>query len=82
MNSQPEPKSNTLDTNTLGWCQAIHVVTVHGHDDRVSHLLVPLLHWLVFSREVIFTVRGSRMACVTHRDVPYVIFSHSMYASP
>ena len=68
-------------------CQAIRMVTILASHDRISYLLAPLLYWLLSSREVIFTVQGSRTACIAPSLVhtsgcPVRRFLHHVYVSP
>ena len=47
-------------------CQTICTVTFLASHDRIIYLLAPLLYWLhSSSREVLFTMQGSRTACIT-----------------
>ena len=63
------------------------MVTILASHDRIFYLLAPLLYWLLSSREVIFTVQGSRTACITQSlthtsGCPVRRFLHRMYVSP
>ena len=62
------------------------MVTILASHDRIFYILAPLLHWLLPSRELIFTVQGSRTACIarslTHTsEYPVRNFLHRMYVS-
>jgi hypothetical protein len=63
------------------------MVTFLASHDRIFYLLAPLLYWLLSSREVIFTVQGSRTACITQSlthtsGCPVRRVLHRMYVSP
>jgi len=63
------------------------MVTILASHDRIFYLLAPLLYWLLSSREVIFTVQGSRTACITQSlthtsGCPVRRFLRHMYVSP
>ena len=63
------------------------MVTILASHDRIFYLLAPLLYWLLSSREVIFTVQGSRTACIAPSLVhtsgcPVRRFLHHVYVSP
>ena len=63
------------------------MVTILASDDRIFYLLAPLLYWLLSSREGLFTVEGSRTACITQRSThtsgcSVRHFLHHVYVSP
>ena len=82
-----EPTSTPLNTSTPRLCQAICMATFLASHHRITYLVAPLLHWLISSREAIFTMQGSRTACVT-RSLPHTSgcpvrrLLHRMYVSP
>ena len=82
-----EPSSTHFNTSTPCLCQAICMVTILASHDRIFYLLAPLLYWSLSSRQVVFTVQGSRTACLarslTHTSgCPVLRFLHHVYVSP
>ena len=68
-------------------CQTICMVTILASHDRIFDLLAPLLYWLLSSREVMFTMQGSRTARTAKRlthtsGCPVRRFLHRLYVLP